>query len=155
MNGKIQELEHRLAATEKKLRMTMLCGAAAAILAAGFGCGSNSYKTLKAQRVEIVDGNGKTVGLLFADEKGGVLSLDDAGGKPRLALSAEDANPRMEIYDGGGKVRATLNAEGEGSALALCDANGVPRANLFYFKDQSWVGFFDAEGKLTTKLPQE
>ena len=155
MNSQIQDLERRLASAERKIRALLIATLASLILAFGIGCASNSYKTLKAQRIEIVDTSGKTRGLLFADEKGAALSLDDASGKPRLALAAENANPRLEIYDAAGKTRATLNAEGEGSALALCDANGVPRANLFYYQDQSWVGFFDADGKLTTKLPQE
>jgi hypothetical protein len=151
----LEMMEKRVARAERQAKIA--AAAAFCALAVGFvaGCGSNSFKTLKAEKIEIMDGNGKTVGLLFGDEHGGGLSLDDADGKPRLALAADKANPRLEIFDPAGKTRVALNAENQGAALALCDENGTPRANLFYFDGQSWVGFFDAEGKLTTRLPNE
>lgn len=148
-------LEARVMRAERNTRIA----AAAAIFAllTGFvaGCRSNSFKALKAERIEIVDSSGQTVGLIFGDEGGGVISLDDSEGKPRIALAAEAQNPRLEIFDAGGKTRVALNAEPDGAALSLCDANGTPRANLFYFQDQSWVGFFDQQGQLTTRLPPE
>ncbi|MDQ2986003.1 MAG: hypothetical protein M3R13_04695 [Armatimonadota bacterium] len=155
MKEQIMLLEARLARAERNARFAVLTAVATIVVAFAAGCGTNSFKTLKAEKIEVVDASGKTVGLLFGDEQGGGLSLDDSDGKPRIAFAAAKENPRMEIYDAAGKVRVALNAEGEGSALALCDTNGNPRANLFYYDNQSWVGFFDAEGKLSMRIPEE
>ena len=148
-------LEARVMRAERNTRIAAVVAICALLTGFVAGCRSNSYKTLKAERIEIVDTNGQTVGLIFGDDGGGVISLDDSNGKPRVALAAEAQNPRLEIFDAGGKTRVALNSEPDGAALSLCDANGTPRANLFYFKDQSWVGFFDQQGQLTTRLPPE
>jgi hypothetical protein len=148
-------LEARVMRAERNTRIAAVAASCALLLGFVAGCRTNSFKALKAERIEIVDGKGRTVGLIFGDERGGVISLDDSSGKPRVALAAEAQNPRLEIFDTGGKTRVALNAEADGAALSLCDSNGTPRANLFYFEDQSWVGFFDEAGKLTTRLPEE
>ncbi len=155
MNERIELLEARLARAEKTARVSAMIAAATVALALAVGCGSNSFKTLKAERIEVIDKNGKTVGLLFGDEQGGGISFNDADGRHRIKLAATNENPRLEMYDIAGKVRVTLNAEGEGSALALCDTNGTPRASLLHFDDQSLVSFFDADGKLTMKIPDD
>lgn len=155
MTDKIRQLEDRLARAERMSRTSAYIAAATIAVTLVVGCGTNSFKTLKAERIEVIDASGKTVGLLFGDEQGGALSLDDSDGKPRIAFAATKENPRLEMYDAAGKVRVALNTEGNGSALALCDTNGTPRANLFYYDGQSWVGFFDGEGKLTTRVPEE
>jgi len=155
MDDQIKRLEARCGRAERVSRVSGFIAAATMAIAFAVGCGSNSFKTLKAERIEVIDKSGKTVGLLFADEQGGGMSLDDSEGKPRIALAATKENPRLEMYDSAGKVRVALNTEGQGSALALCDDTGTPRANLFYYDGQSWVGFFDGEGKLTMKIPEE
>jgi hypothetical protein len=155
MNERIANLEARLTRAERVSRICALFAVVTIALAFAVGCSSDSFKTLKAERIEIIDKNGKTVGLLFADEQGGGMSLDDSDGKPRIALAATKENPRLEMYDASGEVRVALNTEGQGSALVLCDETGAPRANLFYYADQSWVGFFDSDGKLTTKIPEK
>ena len=149
------DLEARIARAEKGARLAFLAAACALLIGFVAGCRTNSYKSLKAEKIEIVDGNGKTVGVIFGDEGGAAISLDDSDGKPRVALAADKVNPRLEIFDAQGTTRVALNAEADGAALALCDAKGTPRANLFFFQDKSWIGFFDEQGELTTRVPTE
>ena len=148
-------LETRLERAERNARLAVIAAACALMIGFVAGCRTNSFKSIKAEQIEIVDDKGTTVGMIFSDEGGGVISLDDPSGKPRVALAADAQNPRLEIFDAEGKTRVALNAEPQGAALSLCDANGTPRANMFFFEDQSWVGFFDKQGKLTTRIPAE
>ena len=148
-------LEARVQRAERNARLAAIAAAIALMIGFVAGCRTNSFKSLKAEKIEIVDGSGKTVGVIFGDEGGGAISLDDSEGKPRVALAADNQNPRLEIFDAQGVTRVALNAEANGAALALCDDKGTPRANLFFFQDQSWIGFFDEQGQLTTRLPAE
>jgi hypothetical protein len=148
-------IEARLLRAERNARLAFFAAAFALLIGFVAGCRSNSFKSLKAEQIEIIDSKGTTVGLIFGDENGGAISLDDPEGKPRLALAADTANPRIEIFNAEGKTQVALSAEANGSALALCDATGTPRANILFSQDSSHIGFFDSEGQLTVRIPEE
>ncbi|MEO7454097.1 MAG: hypothetical protein ABIV13_04975, partial [Fimbriimonadales bacterium] len=97
-------LEARVVRAERNARLAVFAAVFSLLIGFVAGCRSNSFKTLKAEQIEIVDASGTTVGLIFGDENGGAISLDDPEGKPRIALAADAESPRMEIYNAEGNT---------------------------------------------------
>src|SRR5262249_2957374 len=90
-------------------------------------------KIIQAERVEIVDKEGKVQAILGSQEDAGpILALGDEDGKTRAALMVEYGNPSLKLYDQHGKpiVIEDLSRVIEAHALVIKDGAGTIRAYL-------------------------
>lgn len=152
----IERLRADIERMKRASRWTHLLAATAILGCLGYFAACNAApKTdaLKTSRIELVDTEGKTQAILFADKDGAVLSLNDADGKPRIVFAASRQRPTLELFDGKGKSRTTLSAENDGSTMAFTDETGLPRASIGYFKGESWAAFHDAKGNVKARVP--
>ena len=171
----IEELSARLETVERQNRRMRAAGGAALLLAAaaaGIGQAAPAEKTVEATRFVLLDGEGRTVSVWGAGEKGGPeISFLDADGKPRatLGLDGPDAPalrirvpgklgevsvgcgpfgaPAVTVVDGAGEQRAWLGAWVDGSAgLTLLTPGMKERIRLMTTPVKgAMVSLFDEE----------
>ena len=104
-----------------------------------------SVATLTAQKIILVDANGRERGQLGVAPGGNGLALSDAAGKPRIAMIVDETDhPGLTLYSPSGMPRASVQLSQNGdSGVALYDdtgrchmamavsSTGVPSVTLF------------------------
>ena len=103
------------------------------------------------------------------------IEVLDAQGRARMVLEAGEAGPTLEVLDVAGVARATLGDDAEGTALYLRDGDGTTRvgvaqfahggggfalhgpeakgAAVLYLKGDGSLTFFDADGGVQARFP--
>lgn len=102
---------------------------------------------VRAQRFELVDGNGTVRAAISMSQNGPIVALLDESGHAR-ALMAQ--NPEGEygfgVNDAQGTARFGVGTTKRGFVgLGMKDANGTFRANMQVADDGSWAGFRTAD----------
>jgi hypothetical protein len=81
------------------------------------------------------------------------FELVDSQGKVRAALDVYAGSPCLVLNDAAGKGRAMLNLLANGATLALHDAQGKLRAGLHVTDKGAGLDLFDAAGKTIWRAP--
>jgi hypothetical protein len=103
---------------------------AAGFILIGAGSGTSVIDELRARKIVVVDGDGKTRALLDVFPYGPELVLFDAQGDARAWLTVTTGGPALVLYDPEGEERAALTAYSGAPELVLYDAQGKRRAEL-------------------------
>jgi len=123
-------------------------GALVAVAVMGATGDGQTSTTIRAERFEVVDQDGKVVAALDAtSEDGPRLMLFDGAGKTRVWLNVTKDGPGLTLYDGAGKDRISLDVTKNDSGLTLYDAKGKGRVWLNVRKDGPGLTLYDAPGK--------
>jgi hypothetical protein len=85
---------------------------------------------VRARKIVVVDGEGKTRALVDVFPYGPELILFDAQEQVRAWLTVTTSGPALVLYDAEGEERAALTAYSGRPELALYDAQGKRRAGL-------------------------
>ncbi len=112
--------------------------------------------TVRAQRFELVDADGKVRGIfgIQADKTVG-LTVQTADGKPLITLAASGTNiPAVTLTDAQGNKRAAMCIKDDGSvAISTNDAKGNVRTTLTVDKsDRPHVALQDPDGTVREDL---
>jgi len=184
--------EERLATVERELAEAKAQTARAKrrtrwlLVALGLGLGAlalvwASASTVRAERFELVDGQGEVRAVLSVEDGGTSLVLTSAEGKGKVQLGAGaygsglallDENGRMGaglsavkgkkdtinvhgliLFDENGSICASLGMTAFGPDLSLFDENGKPRAMLVVNERGPGLNLFDAAGKPIWRAP--
>ena len=103
------------------------------------------------------------------------IEIVDAQGRARIVLDAGGAGPTLEVLDVAGVARATLGDDADGTALYLRDGDGTTRvgvaqfahggggfalhgpeakgAAVLYLKGDGSLTFFGPEGEIQARYP--
>jgi len=150
------DLESRIETLEKRIRLlfgALIVTASLALLGAAPSTDPEAG-AIRATRFELVDGEGRVRGELCFREGAPVFSLLDETGQERLSLNHDDGGTALFIRDSGGVIRlgaAHFAHGGGGFALHGPDSNG---AAVLYFDESGSLGFYDADGNITLRLPE-
>ena len=90
--------------------------------------GDAAFDTITAQRLKIVNDDGKTVVELnqkIVDAVGGAIFLSDNRGRSKISLIAGDNGSFLELKDNDGTARTHMFALGEEAGLGVRDKEGV------------------------------
>jgi hypothetical protein len=129
-------LDERICVLERRCRR-LTGGLVLLLVLAGVGVFMGASRTetkdetLRTQRLEIVDSDGKVRLCLGAAEEGFGLMIYDAEGHVQAALTDTPRGAAMRVAKDGGEIR--LTAAGAQS-LSVRDVGGKPRAVLFVTK---------------------
>jgi hypothetical protein len=135
MSATLEERLSRLEAANRRLRagafLVVLVGAVA------LGVGTSDAKperapTLKVERLEVVDADGRALGVFGIDENGGAsLSVAKALDGPKAVLSVtKSGTPGLALRNAAGKAQLIASLGESGPALVLCDPKGDTLASL-------------------------
>ena len=127
-------LRHKLAYTALG-GMIAVCGMLSTTLfstATDAQSGDAVFDTITARQLKIVNDDGKPVVELNTLEGavGGLITLNDDGGFPRISLVAGDNGSMLTLRDNDGTYRINLFALGEESGLAVRDNDGELAARI-------------------------
>ncbi|HKJ02457.1 MAG TPA: hypothetical protein VJ997_08380 [Longimicrobiales bacterium] len=144
------ELEGRVRRLE---RVNGVLVAALVVLGGALGWRRVTAEVVRADRIEVVD----------------------AQGRARIVLAAGEAGPTVEVRDAAGVARATLGDDAEGTALYLRDGDGTTRvgvaqfahggggfalhgpeakgAAVLYLKGDGSLTFYGANGEVQARYP--
>jgi len=117
------------------------------------GCGPR--QVVRAQRFQLIDGEGRTRVEIRMGRMGGTdgrspaIWLCDQKEQARIELSLfPDGSPRVALADDKGRTRAELALADGRPGVALADEKGQPRAALGVFPDGNpTLGIADENGK--------
>jgi hypothetical protein len=115
--------------------------------ATGFG------RTVRAERFELVDGQGTIRATLSLIAEQPLLGLADENGKPHTVLGMTKEGSMLTLGDATSKPRFLVRVTKEGPTLILHDENGKPRTMLGALKDGPLLGFLDENGKPLWRAP--
>jgi len=91
---------------------------------AGAQGGGVAVNEIRAQRLVLVDDEGRERAVLAAHKDGAGLNLLDEDGKNRAALAVTKDGPRLTLLDKNGKIRAGLAVYAVGPRLFLTNEAG-------------------------------
>ena len=119
-----------------------------------------TFDSLSAKEIKIVDDKGRVMGLLTTRPQGGAVTLFNATGGPMLAMGTGDAGGLVHLLDREGTIRSELNADGE---MLAYSASGDLRARVAPYKEdgntrQTWAGQFtayDRNGAIVGRVPRD
>lgn len=103
------------------------------VAAVAYAAGKSTVpEVIRAQRFEVVDGEGAVRGVLQILDGEVALSLDDSDGRPRIRLLVDGrGQPQLVLQDAKERMRAVARLYSHGSPeFALCDAAGRMRTHL-------------------------
>lgn len=127
-------LEQRIARLERQnsiLKLTTFAMLGAAGLAALAGATARPDRTVRAEKFELIDENGKARGALSVQGYGSRLLLRDCHGQEQLIIHAA-ANPEIPDKPGDagldvrarGETRVLIQGTSEGGEVTIRDRNG-------------------------------
>ena len=154
MTSSLADRMARLETTNRVLLVLVGLPIVLAFLGFRFSQPASATETVSAKAFRLVDGDGKTLAELKQGEKGPRLFILDNEGKERLAVTHEADQTGLFVFDEEGQVRvgaAQFSHGGGGFALHGPAAKG---AAVLYLKGQGSLRFFDAEGQVTSRIPQ-
>lgn len=144
-------LEARVARLEGRNRL--LTVALLLVLGGAVAWRPQTRDVVRAQRVEVVDAQGRVRATLEAREAGPVLHLLDASGVARASLADDVEGTALYLRDGEGTTRvgvAQFAHGGGGFALHGPQARG---AAVLYLKEEGSLTFYGAEGDVAARFP--
>lgn len=116
--------------------LALAAGALAATLwtaFAGARSGTGGADELRSSRIVLVDGEGRTRGVLSVEENGPALELVDPSGDHRARLELGIGGPELRMDGPGGQLRLGLgDVVRDGAGLSLYDASDRLRLGLAY-----------------------
>ncbi|MGB3088137.1 MAG: DNA-directed RNA polymerase subunit alpha C-terminal domain-containing protein [Phycisphaerae bacterium] len=108
---------------------------------------------VRANRIVLVDENGKCQAMLFTDDDGARLILDDEYDQTSACLAMGKNGPGLYLTDENGTRVARMIATKDGPALSMHDENGEVRAWLGATKDGPGLALLDKNGKPIWQAP--
>ncbi len=147
--------ERRVARLERSGRRTRW--GCALVLLVGLAAGSvfsEGEKTVRAERFELVDPQGRVRATLELRDGGPGLFLSDEQGRLRASVSHDDSQTALYLRDAEGQIRvgAAQFAHG-GGGYALHGPEGKGAAVL-YLKGKGSLRFFDEQGTELAHFPE-
>ena len=133
-------------------RRTLLptLGLGTLLLAACEGGGDNG--TVRAERFELVDAEGRVrAEIALRDGEPGIY-LDDADGRERLAVFHDADGTGLKISDEAGTTRIGVVQFVHGGGGVALHGPGSQGAAVLYLKEQGSLRFFDGNGTVTNQV---
>ena len=108
-------MERRMKRLER-MNLVLSAGLVLTVLPWIFGAGGNApelvegtkgkFQTMEAQRILLVDADGKQVGLLSGQKKGSNFTMSDGNGKDRLLIGMSEGNLSLIFANKDGNIVA-------------------------------------------------
>ncbi|MDD5222700.1 MAG: hypothetical protein PHE84_01805 [bacterium] len=117
------------------------------------GKGKDIEKTIRCQKLEVVDDHGKTRAVLEVDSDGTPsLNFYDTQEKVRAGIEVTKLGSAIFLFGDQGEKQAQLQVNKDWPALFISDARGEKRAILGLDEGNPFLTLFDAQKKERVKI---
>lgn len=124
--------------------------------AVGSTSGDGGDHAVQARRFELVDAAGAVQAVLGTDEEGSTgLFIHDQAGVVRLSLTHDVGQSALFVSDAEGTVRIGVAQFAHGGGGVALHGEGSRGATVLYHKGAGSLAFYDDEGNVTERLPEQ
>ena len=146
----------RLERSNKLLLFLLTVAAALASIAAGQVELGRRAPVVEAEELRLLDPEGRVVAELRSGANASVgLYLRDPGGRERVALVWETEQAGLFVKDEAGNARIGIAQFAHGGGGVALHGEDMKGAAVLYLKGGGSLSFYDQEGAVTARLPDD
>lgn len=150
-------LEYRIAKLERRnCLLLILIGVGLLIGLMQNGSLQAERKIVRAEKLEIVDAEGKVIAMLGSNAEGsrGLFIYDDAG-IVRTAAIHDTSQSAFYAYDTTATIRVGLAQFAHGGGGLALHGEHSKGAAVLYYKNGGSLRFFDSDGTVLLRVPEK
>jgi hypothetical protein len=154
MNNKFEKRLKRLE-WQNRMQMLFVLGFLALLFYGNLPQGKDD-RIVRCQRLEVVDEHGHPIAVLGVDADGSRgLYIHDPNDRLRLAAVQDPSQSAFYIFDTTGTVRIGVAQFAHGGGGVALHGEKSKGAAVLYYKDGGSLSFYDTEGKITSRIPDQ
>jgi len=116
----------------------------------------NVEKILRAERLEVVDHQGRPRVVLGLDEQGAAgVMVNDTTGEARVTLLHDAEGSALFIRDAEGVIRVGVAQFAHGGGGVALHGPNSRGAAVLYFQEAGSLTFYDLDGEPTMRIPEK
>ena len=105
------------------------------------------HKEIRAERIVLVDANGKERIIMETDEQKACLKITDTNRKNRIEIYDDGKDSWIIVRNSTGKMRFAVGTDDHEASLCLYDMAGRSRLDLVADHEEAWLLMRDAKEK--------